>query len=134
MRVVKLVPLFLFSLMMCTQVSILSLPSQVYAWTCCGCDCHRLGCCCPGQCGCTPYQCRTSDGENFQTFAKAMRDSELMNRQVQVRQIGECTSRSWALRVLGEGAGNLKLESTTFDVGSEGDKGIALQTAAKAEG
>lgn len=133
MRVFKLVPFCLFSFCVFTQVSFLSLPGQVHAWTCCGCNCKSLGCCCPGQCGCALYQCRTTEEDNFQTFTKAVRDSELTNRQVHVRQIGECARRSWAMRVLGDAAGNLKLEPIGFDFGTQSGKGSVLQTAANAE-
>jgi|SRR5689334_18700497 hypothetical protein len=133
MRVAKLVPLFWFSLLLCTQVTVLSLPDQVYAWMCCGCDCHRLGCCCPGQCGCAPYQCRTSAPDTFQAFTNAVRDFDVISRQVQVRQIGECARRSWAVRVLGDAAGDLKLEPVSFDFWAQSHRAV-LQTAANPEG
>jgi hypothetical protein len=119
MRAFKLIPCYLFSLSVLTaftEISFFTMPSQSYAWTCCGCSCNRIGCCCPGQCGCAPYQCRTNDEDSFQAFTKAVRDSEITKEEVQVRQIGACARRSWGLRVLGDAAANLRLESLSFDL------------------
>lgn len=130
MHAFKLVPLCLFSFLVSIQMSFLALPSQLYAWTCCGCNCKSIGCCCPGQCGCAPYQCRSNDDDNFQTFTKAVRDSQAMDRQVQVRQIGECARRSWALRVLGDAASTLRFESVGADLETQSDKDSIVQQAA----
>ena len=122
MRAFKLVPVCLFAFFAFTQVISLTMISKSYAWTCCGCNCNRLGCCCPGQCGCTPYQCRNNDADDFHTFTTAVANSDATNSVVQVRQIGECVRRSWALRVLGEAANSLRVESVGTDLETQSEQ------------
>ena len=77
MRVFRLVPVFLFSLMLCTQVSVVFFPGQAYAWSCCGCNCRAFGCYCPGQGGCNWYPCHTDDSTILQ--AKTVIDNEILD-------------------------------------------------------
>jgi len=107
MRVFKLAPAFLFSLLLCTQISVLFLATQANAWSCCGCSCRALGCYCPGQGGCAWYPCHTDDTPILQ--AKTLIGNEIikihgdydsrptpalqsnsMDRIITLNSLGEC--------------------------------------------
>jgi hypothetical protein len=134
MRVFQLIPILLFSLTTFTQLSLSILPSQLYAWTCCGCNCSGFGCCCPGKCGCAKYACRSNKDNDFETFTKIVRASEPTTTEVQVRPIGECARRSWGLRVLGEAAASLRLQTASFGSGAQSNTLSVAETVARPQG
>jgi len=140
MRVIRLVPFVLFFLLLGGQVLV---SEKAYA-ICCGCTWCRtmLGCSCPGQDGCAWYPCRTTDAEVFQTYTPidtgtvpmtVARNVDVIDRLVELRQVGECARRSIALRLLGDAARNLKADPAGFDSGNQYSTTIALQIGANAE-
>ena len=139
MRVIRLVPFVLFFLLLGGQVLV---SEKVYA-TCCGCSyCQTMwGCSCPGTNGCIGG-CRTTDAEVFQTYTPidtgtvpmtVARNVDVIDRLVELRQVGECARRSIALRLLGDAARNLKADPAGFDSGNQYSTTIALQIGANAQ-
>lgn len=117
MRVIRLVPFLLFFLLLGGQV-----PEKVYAM-CCGCGtCSLPWCSCPGQNGCAWYMCRATDTDNLQTYAPTDNTTVItkvarrLDGLVYLRQVSECSREKLALRLLGDAAGNLKVESIGADL------------------
>ena len=121
---------FLFLLLLLSGPLLLS---EVAFAMCCGCTTCRTTpwCSCPGQNGCAWYQCRSADADNFQVYnstdnttviAKVARK---LDDLVYVRQVNECSRAKLALRLLGDTAENIKID--TFGVDLAGWYGGALE-------
>ena len=59
--------------------------------------------------------------------------TDVIDRLVDLRQVGECMRRSLAMRLLGDAAGNLKVEPAGFDVWNAYGSSVSFQVAANAE-
>ena len=134
MRVIRLLPLFVFFLWLSSQVLI---SETVYAM-CCGCTTCRTTpwCSCPGQNGCAWYQCRTTDTDSFQVnsptqdstiIAKAARG---LDGLVYIRQVSECTREKLAMRLLGDAADNLRIEPIGTDLTKWSGSALEVKVAA----
>lgn len=134
MRMIRLVPFVVFFLLLGGQATFVE---SVYAM-CCGCStCGLPWCSCPGQNGCAWYQCRTAETDNLQTYTPT--DSPTMNAKLtrnldglmSVRQVSECSRQKFAMRLLGDAAGNLKVEPIGADPRSWYRTAVEVKIAAK---
>jgi hypothetical protein len=119
------------------------LPSgKAYAcWCCAACGATYCGfCCCPG----TSPDCTGCTGitdtvesislvDKVSTDIRALWNTDESSRVMHLAKVGECARRSFALRVLGNAGGNLKIEPFSFGKETIRDSTVSLKIAASAE-